>query len=137
MKYEVLDHTADLGLVIYGRDLRELFKNAAFAMFDQIAELERVEERDIFEVIQDAPNVEELLVAWLRELLFQFSVRDFLFKDFSIEDISQTHIKGTARGERIDRTRHELKKEIKAVTYHELKVEKRDGGWRSQVIFDT
>lgn len=137
MKYEVLDHTADLGLAFYGQDLKDLFKNAAFAMFDQIAELERVEERDIFEVIQDAPNVEELLVAWLRELLFQFSARDFLFKDFSIEDLSSTHIKGTARGERIDRARHELKKEIKAVTYHELKVERLDGGWRSQVIFDT
>ena len=106
-------------------------------MFDQIAELERVEESDVFEVIQDAPNVEELLVAWLRELLFQFSARDFLFKDFSIEDISLTHIKGTARGERIDRTRHELKKEIKAITYHELKAERLDGEWRCQVIFDT
>jgi len=106
-------------------------------MFDQIAELERVEERDIFEVIQDAPNVEELLVAWLRELLFQFSAREFLFKDFSIEDISSTHIKGIARGERIDRARHELKKEIKAVTYHELKVEKVNDLWQGKVIFDT
>ena len=137
MKYEVLDHTADLGLAIYGRDLKGLFKNAAFAMFDQIAELERVEERDTFEVTQDAPNVEELLVAWLRELLFQFSAREFLFKDFSIEDISSTHIKGIARGERIDRARHELKKEIKAVTYHELKVQRLDGEWHCQVIFDT
>lgn len=106
-------------------------------MFDQIAELADVEERDTFEVIQDAPNVEELLVAWLRELLFQFSARDFLFKDFSIEDISPTHIKAAARGERINRDRHELKKEIKAVTYHELKVEKVGDLWQGQVIFDT
>ena len=106
-------------------------------MFDQIAGLEGVEIKETFEVAQDAPNVEELLVGWLRELLYQFSARDFLFKDFSIEEMDETHIKGIARGEKIDRKRHELKKEIKAATYHELKVERLNGKWRCQVIFDT
>lgn len=135
-KYEVFDHTADLGLAIYGQDLKDLFENAAFAMFDQIAELKNVEQRAVVEVREEAPNVEELLVGWLRELLFQHTSRDTIFCDFSVKDIDKAHVRGVAAGENIDPKRHRLKKEIKAVTYHELEVKKIDGKWQAKVIFD-
>lgn len=136
-RYEVIDHTADIGLRAYGKNIEELFVNAAFGMFDIITELEKVAPAIFVEIQVEASGWEELLVAWLRELLFRYHSEEILFKDFEIEKLSKAQMKAKAGGEKIVAEKHELKTEIKAVTYHELKVERVGSEWVAQVIFDV
>jgi SHS2 domain-containing protein len=136
-RYELLDHTADIGIIASGRDLTEAFVNAAYAMFDILTDIDRVEEKDSFELEASAENVEDLLVAWLDELLYLYETDRFLSRRFVISDMSNTSLRASVFGERIDPDRHEIKTEIKSVTYHQLMVEKTDDGWKAQVIFDV
>ncbi len=132
--FEVIDHTADIGLAAYGRDLREAFANMAYGMFSLIAELEEVDEKTSREVEVSADDREALLVRWLNELLYLFDVENIIFKRFDITDLEEDRLKAMVYGEKVNPERHHLKAGIKAATYHMLKIEK---GFRVQVIFDV
>lgn len=136
-QYEIIDHTADIGLRVFGRDLKELFKNSALGMFELIADLKNVKPKTSLGIEVDAVNREELLINWLRELLYQYNTQEILFEKFEIEKITDNRINAKVWGEKFDNQRHNLKTEIKAVTYHELKIEKKTEGWSSQIIFDV
>ncbi|UCD84249.1 MAG: archease [Deltaproteobacteria bacterium] len=135
-RYRFIDHTADLGIIAYGRDEKELFANIAYALFDNIADLGTVQKNEVVEVKVKGMGWEELLLNWLRELLYLQQVKDYLFKRFVLRELEESHLIGDANGERFDPQRHRLKIEVKAVTYHQLKVEKNRAGWQAQVIFD-
>ena len=136
-RYEQFSHTADIGLRVFGKDLKELFENAAFAMFDTIADLEGLkgdlEER--FEL--EAQNPEELLIAWLDELLYNFYTKQIIFFKFQIEELTDTRIKAKALGRLVGSNRNRLKTEIKAATYHDLKIQKIPEGCQVDIIFDV
>ncbi len=136
-RYELLDHTADIGIIVHGVELPETFGNAAYAMFDILTNIDEVKETGRFDIQVSASDVEELLVTWLDELLYRYETERVIFKRFVIEDMDETSLRATAFGEKIDPLRHEIKLEIKSVTYHQLKVEKTDDGWKAQVIFDV
>ena len=130
-----LEHTADVGVRAYGADRIELFRNAARGMFSIICasgDIRPVEALDI-ELAED--DMAYLLADWLEELLFRFSVDKFLFADFEGE-VGDGRVAGKALGETYDPDRHELDTEIKAVTYHGLKVERSGNIWTAEVIFD-
>ena len=135
--FEVIDHTADVGLRIYGRDRGELFVNAAKGLFSFIVDLNRVDSGIEIKVNLAANNREELLVAWLNELIFQFSARNFISKEFEIIDITNNEIAAKVFGEEVDLSKHEILSEIKAATYHELEIKEVEGGLQACVIFDT
>lgn len=134
--YEVLEHTADVGLAAYGRDLAELFANAAKGMFSLMTAVEKVEPVTEVAIKVEAEDRETLLVEWLNELLYHLEVNNLFFSDFKLQKISDTQLEAVAKGEPINPDKHEFKLQIKACTYHELKVEKTDTIWRAQVIFD-
>lgn len=136
-QYEIIDHTADIGLRAYGKDLKQLFINVARGMFDILAELKNVQAKDNIKIKLEAPNIEELFLSWLGELLYQYNGRGIIFKEFSIDELSDNSISAEARGEKLDLKRHRLKREIKAVTYHQLKVQKVKDLWQGEVIFDV
>ena len=136
-KYELIDHTADIGLKVYGKDIKEIFENAARGMFEIIADLENVKPREKRTIELKGSATDELLIFWLSELLFQYEVYQILFADFAVDKISQFSIIANAYGQRFDKNLHEIKTEIKAVTYHDLKIEKVNFGWQAQVIFDV
>ncbi len=135
-RYESFDHTADLGLRIYGKDLKELFENAAFALFDQITATDSVgaSKSEVFEVTGDDPA--DLLVEWLRELLFFWLGHDKLAPKTVIKEISNNRVKAKVYYEEYLPKKHPIKTEIKAVTYHMNKVTEIDGGYEATVIFD-
>jgi SHS2 domain-containing protein len=135
-KYEIINHTADIGIKAYGKDLKHLFENAAFGLFNIISDTRKVSPKEPFGLELKAPNTEELLVSWLRELLFHFSTKDFIFCKFDIVKITPTSLAATCMGEKLDRQKHELKAEVKAVTYHDLKIEKIKKGFQASIIFD-
>ena len=135
-RFEVVDHTADIGLIAYGSTLEEVFVNAAYGMFSLIAELDQVEERIHREIETEAPDQGELLVTWLNELLYFFDAESLLFRRFEILRLDRTWLEARAFGERVDPSRHKVKTAVKAATYHLLKLEEGDG-LRAQIIFDV
>ena len=136
-RYEEIPHTADIALRVYGKDLRELFSNAAFGMFDIIADLSGLKKDVAVDIKLEAPSAEELLVSWLDELLYNFYTKDIIFFDFDIVDISNTRIMAHANGRHLGSNRNRLKTEIKAATYHDLEIKEKDGRYSADIVFDV
>jgi SHS2 domain-containing protein len=134
--YETFDHTADLGLRIVAPDLDTLFAEAGRALFAAIVEdLNTVAARQQVDIKLTGDDREYLLFDWLKELLFRFDTEHWLFSRFEVQ-VTAEGLKGSAWGEPLDRTRHELNHEVKAITYHGLKVEQTADGWLAEVIVD-
>lgn len=134
--YETFDHTADLGLRIQASDLNALFQQAAEAVFATIVDdLASVKPSERVEIAIEGTDREYLLFDWLRELLYRFDAEHRLFSKFAVR-VSDQGLAGTAWGEPIDPERHVLAHEVKAITYHALKVEQTADGWLAEVIVD-
>lgn len=134
--FKILDHTGDIGIIVYGRDLNELFFNAGRAFTNLLTNLNRIRSTLERTIVLQSENLEELMVAWLGELLYLFDAKALLFKKFHVEEVNRFGLKATARGELFQPERHVLKREIKAVTYHQVRVEKKSGKWQGRIIFD-
>ena len=138
-EFEILEHTADIGIAAYGKTKREVFVNAAKGMYNIITEDKREFKGNFSHYIKlTAGNLENLLVAWLSELLYLSETKLVVFNRFEIKELSDYQLTGKVFGKRIYQSGHKIKREIKAVTYHRLEVkeDKESGLWRAQVIFD-
>jgi len=135
-RFRVLDHTADIGLVVYGEDLRSLFENAGEAFFHLITDLKKVRRRVERRIHIEGESLDRLMVDWLSELLYLHDVENFLFKGFEVESVGEDGLKAIVRGEPFQEGIHVIKTEVKAVTYHRIEVRQRNGHWRAQIIFD-
>ncbi|MDR4504479.1 MAG: archease [Candidatus Scalindua sp.] len=135
-KYKLIDHTADIGIDIFGNTLSDLFSNAGFAMFDIITDITAVDAKDEHIVRIEGIDKEQLLVNWLGELLYLHDVKCLLFKDFLITDMNKNHLTATIRGEKYIETKHAINTVIKAVTHHALSVRHEHNQWKARVIFD-
>jgi SHS2 domain-containing protein len=134
--YETFDHTADLGLRIRAPDLDGLFAEAGQALFSVIVEdLTSVEPKQRFEFSLEENEREFLLFDWLKELLYRFDSEHWLGSRFEVH-VSQNGLGASAWGEPLDPARHRLLHEVKAITYHRLKVEQTKDGWLAEVIVD-
>jgi len=133
--FDIVDHTADVGIVAYGTDMSQAFANAAKALFNLITELDDVEEILHRDIKLTAPDQESLLVEWLNELIYLFDIENIVFKRFDIIKLNNTQLKARSYGEKVDSSKHRLKTGVKAATYHMLKVDK-DNGCKVQVLFD-
>ncbi len=134
--YEILDHTADMAVRIRGDSLSQLFERAAFALFDNLVELDGVAETHEERIQVEGQDRPELMVNWLNQLLFLWESRLLLFKRFEVTQVSDTSLSARAWGETYDDTRHAVLTEVKAATYHQLQLEETAGGWRAQLVFD-
>ncbi len=134
--HETFEHTADLGLRIRAADLQTLFVEAAQALFETIvADLATVQPRHQLEVHLSGEDNDYLLFDWLHELLYHFDSEHLLLGRFEVK-IKQGNLSGIAWGEPLDRARHELEHEVKAITYHGLRVQQTPDGWLAEVIVD-
>ena len=134
--YETFEHTADLGLRIRAADLDTLFVEAAQALFATIVEDLATVRPDVqIEVVLQGQDREYLLFDWLKELLYRFDSEHLLLGRFSVQ-VGPEGLKASTWGEPLDRSRHLLEHEVKAVTYHGLKVEATPDGWLAEVIVD-
>jgi SHS2 domain-containing protein len=134
--FEILEHTADVGVLARGRTLAEAFAHAAEGMFSIMVDLEDVREVEQRSMAVEGHDWPSLLVAWLSELLYYSDVDGLLFERFEIEDIRPYALRAVAFGEQVDRLRHELGTGVKAITRHMLEVEEGPEGWRVQVLLD-
>lgn len=136
-RYEQFPHTADIGVRVFGRTLNELFENAAFAMFDVLADLEGLKGPIVKEIEVTAPNKEELLIAWLDELLYYFYTKGIIFYEFKIDQLTDDMVKAKAFGRDAAENKNRLKAEIKGATYYNLKIRKTDDYYKVDIVFDV
>ncbi len=136
---EVFDHTADVGLRVRGIDLDDVFRTAAAGVFDYVvANREAVQPRVVETIALHADSTAELLVVWLNELIFRSETQHKLYADFDLHVAPDGRaLTASIAGEPIDRDRHILDHEVKAVTRHALELD-RDaaGGWVAELILD-
>jgi SHS2 domain-containing protein len=160
--FEVFEHTADLGLRVQAQQLDDLFAEAGRALFSVIVEnLHEVQPRQSYPVQLQENTLEYLFFDWLDTLLYLFDAKKLLLREFEVQVMQSAQNAGetgpggrkasltnphspagmwkltaTMRGELLDRTRHQLDHEVKAITYHGLKVERTADGWLAEVIVD-
>ena len=134
--FEFFDHTADIGVCVYGRTPEELFVNAAKAFYEAQGRF-AIGEHHVRPVELTAPNTAELLVRWLSELLFLLSAENAYFERFRLQIVDGTTLRGQIEGGPIDYSQSEVFEEIKAITYHQLTLEQTSEGWMARVIFDV
>jgi SHS2 domain-containing protein len=136
LPYRILEHTADVGLEAFGSTRTEAFTNAARALFHLIVDLDSINPGEEVSLRVQGPDPENLLVNWLSELIYLHDAEGWLFRDFEIVDLKDDSLTAIARGERFKRSRHQARLRVKAVTYHQLALEKTTEGWRAQVYVD-
>jgi SHS2 domain-containing protein len=134
-RFELIEHTADMGLAAYGKTLAEAFANAAYGMFSIIAELDAVKEVESRRIEIKEDDAESLLFEWLNSLLYYFDVEMLLFKRYDIIEFGEGRLAAVCYGEKYDASRHQLKTGVKSATFHMLEVDRAKN--RVQVIFDV
>jgi SHS2 domain-containing protein len=134
--FEIIDHTADVGIIVYGADVKELFANAALALFSLITEPESIQEKSHLNLRVSSDERDSLLVEWLNELIYFFDAKHILFNRFDIQSLTQNELKATCHGEGFDPMKHKIKRGVKAATYHMLRLDKNNDGYKAQVILD-
>jgi SHS2 domain-containing protein len=136
MPYEILDHTADFGVRIYGKSLEELFKSGFEAIMNAMVEIKEKGEQKELLYTDKAETLEDLLVDFLSEVIFRTIVEGKIFTDCELK-IEDTSINAKLFYEDYDPERHRLKKEIKSVTYHSLEIRKTPEGFETNLICDV
>ena len=134
--FEIIDHTADIGIIAYGADIKQVFSNAAHGLFSLITDVENIKENLQREIIISSQDIESLLVEWLNELIYIFDVEHLVFKRFEIDAIIDNKLSARCFGDRINPRKKKIKREVKAATYHMLTISKVNNGYKVQIIFD-
>jgi SHS2 domain-containing protein len=134
--YEIIDHTADLGIIVKGGNIKELFINAANAMTDLMVKSDIREKGTKRRLIVEGEDLPDLMVRWLSEILYLFNGEQILVSAIEISSISPTRLQSKLSVTSLNKIRHEILREIKAVTYHQIGVEETVGGWEARVIID-
>jgi SHS2 domain-containing protein len=136
-KYEFFDHTADIGIKAYGRDLNEAFENAALAVFEVMTDTSKVEPKESREIEIDGMDLENLLYRWIESLLVYYDSELFLFGKFKVKiDLENLRLNAIAWGEKFNPDKHERRTVVKAMTYHEMSIVKTNNGYELTFVVD-
>ncbi len=134
--YTLLDHTADLGIMVQGSNIQDLFVQAARAMMQIMISGNIVEKSNTINLSLKSDDPAELMVHWLSEILYLFHGEKEVVIRMEIDSISALHLDATLAAVPFDIDRHEVLCEIKAVTFHQIAVTEKDGLWEAKIIFD-
>jgi len=136
-KFEFLDiTTADVCFVAYGKDLNELFANAALAMFEVMVNTKQIEPKVGRNIETDGHDLQSLMFNWLNSLLVFVDSENLAFSQFDVEvNEKNLKLKATCKGEIINREKHETRTHVKATTMHKMEI-KKNKMWKAQVILD-
>ena len=135
--FEAFEHTADVGLRVWGPELSDLFEQAGAGFIDLMIDPQSVRCRERRRIEIEGAEPEELLVAWLEEILFALDADGFAPKSADVECIEPGRLRGTLCGEPFDPARHEVRQAVKAVTYSDLRVRKTERGYEVSIVFDV
>jgi SHS2 domain-containing protein len=133
-RFTLIEHTADIGLTAYGKNLAEAFSNAAYGLFSIITDLRKVRKHESRVVELEEKDPEDLLFEWLNHLIYLFDAEGLIFRECDVLEFDGQKMKALCCGEKVDPGRHEIKTGVKAATYHMLKVDPEKN--QVQIIFD-
>jgi SHS2 domain-containing protein len=134
--FTLLDHTADLGIKVYGTGLKNLFEAAAKSMMQIMVRIKGLQKTRRINLSVDAEDLSDLMVRWLGEILYLFEGEKEVVIDLGIDAISQSHLDATLETVPLNQDLHDILCEIKAVTYHQIEVTRKNKHWEARVIFD-
>ena len=136
-KYRLTTRQSELAVKILGDSQADLFANSAFALFDVMTDVEKIEIKERLPLEVEGADRDDLMVNWLRELLYLYQGSGYMLKEFHIREVKDTLVKAEVCGEKIDPDRHEIKKEISAVAYNQSRMAKTGSQWTAQLIFEV
>lgn len=134
-RFELRGHTSDIAVTAYGNTRRKLFENAACAMFSLICDMSTIKPKRCVSVEVSAYDAEELLIVFLNDLLYYYSVKQVLFSRIVVVSMTTKHLRALAYGERLKR--RAVAHDIKSVTYQDVNIKKTDFGYETNIIFDV
>jgi SHS2 domain-containing protein len=135
--YRIITRQSELAVRVVGKTQVDLFVNAAFALFDVITDTEVIEAKERMQLEVEGTDRDDLLVNWLRELLYLYQGSAYLLREFSVQQMNDTLVKAEVSGEKLDPDRHEIKQEIAAVAYDQSHMQKTGDQWIAQVILEV
>ncbi len=142
--FDYLEHTSDIYIVAYGSNLVELFENAGKALYESMVKTSEVEPVVEKKIEAEGFDLENLLYQWLEELLFIYYSENIMCSEIVVNEITLARendeivyrIKGLCRGEEFNPDKHEPRVEIKAVTYHMMRILRNEDGWKAYFVLD-
>jgi SHS2 domain-containing protein len=136
-KFEILEHTADIGFRARGITPADLFASAALALESIAIRAGHVEEREVYRLEASGAGYESLLVNFLSEVLYYLDGKRIVFRRFEFEHISPNEVRARGHGEPRDANRQPSRLVVKGVTYHQLEVREEEGSWVAVVFLDV
>lgn len=136
-KYRITQHQSELAVRVVGDSQADLFSNSGFALFDVMTvDLQKVECKEKVPLEVEGTDRDDLMVNWVRELLYLYQGSGYLLREFEIREVKDTLVKAEVSGEKIDPDRHEIKQEIAAVAFHKSRMQKTGNQWTAHLIFE-
>ena len=135
--YTLLDHTADLGIRVYGTDLKDLFEGAGRALMHLMVKAKIPNKTRSMKISVSGEDLADLMVRWLGEILYLFTGENQLVTSIRMGSVSSSHLDAILETVPFEPEIHEILSEIKAVTYHQIEVTEIENGWEAKVIFDV
>src|SRR6187200_1334964 len=134
--YRITTPQNELAVRIFGNSQADLFANSGFALFDVISDIDKIEAAERLSLEVEGSDRDDLMVNWIRELLYLYQGSGYLLKEFLIREVKDTLVKADVRGEKIDPDRHEIQQEIAAVASHKSRMQKTGNQWTAHLIFE-
>lgn len=137
-RFQILDHPADIGIMVFGNSSKELFVNAALGTTSLITEINDISADIKKDLSIKGTNIEDLFTKWLDEIIFLFDTEGFLINDIVVETCSDISLMATLKGEKYNKEKHKIKLYLKAATYHQLEIKQlKNQSWEAKVYFDV
>lgn len=137
-KYRLTKHQSELAVRVTGDSQADLFANSAMALFDvMVADVDKIEGKERLPLEVEGTDRDDLMVNWVRELLYLYQSSGYLLREFTIREVKDTVVKADVVGEKIDPDRHEVKQEIAAVAFHKSRMDKTGNQWTAHLIFEV
>lgn len=135
-RYRILNRSSDLVIKVFGKTQDELFANSGFALFDIMTDVEKIQATDQLPLEVEGVDRDDLMVNWMRELLYLYQGSGYLLREFKVREAKDNYVRGEVSGEKFDPDRHEIRREIKSIAYHQSRMEKTGDQWTAQVMFE-
>ena len=134
--YRVVKSSSELAVKVSGKSQAEVLANSAFALFDLMTDIDKVQVEESLPVEVEGIDGDDLMVNWMRELLYLYQGSGYLLKEFEIRETGPSHVRAEGKGEKFDPDRHEIHRDIRAVVYRQCRMGKTGDRWTAQVTFE-
>jgi len=134
--YRLNKHQSEIAVRVIGNSQADLFVNSAFALFDVMADIKAIESRERLPLEVEGTDRDDLMVNWVRELLYLYQSSGYLLREFQVHEVKDTIVRAEVCGEKIDPDRHEIKQEIASIAFHKSRMEKTGNQWTAHLIFE-